>query len=69
MTTAETTLISQALKTRLYHQESLRQYLDKSQVLSWSDEPNQLHVNKLIELANMELNPQSIFANPNCCLL
>lgn len=65
----ENTLISQALKTRLSHQEPLRQYLDKSQVLSWSDEPSELHVNRLIELANLELNPQSFFANPNCCFL
>ena len=62
-------LISSPLKIRLSHQEPLRIYLDRDQVLSWSDEPERHHVERLLQLANMETNPQSFFAANSCCLL
>ena len=61
-------LIFPSLRTRLYHQEPLRAYLDGDHVMSWSDEPNELQAKRLVELASLEFNPQSILGN-NCCLL
>lgn len=62
-------LISSPLKVRLSHQEPLRIYLDRDQILSWSDEPERHHIERLLQLANMETNPQSFFAANSCCLL
>ena len=62
-------LISGPLKTRLYHQEPLRIYLERNQVLSWSDEPERHHVERLLQLANMDPNPQSFFAANSCCIV
>lgn len=62
-------LISPPLKTRLYHQEPLRIYLERDQVLSWSDEPERHHVERLLQLANMDSNPQSFFAANSCCIV
>ena len=62
-------LISSPLKVRLSHQEPLRIYLDREQVLSWSDEPERHHVERLLQLANAETNPQSFFAANACSLL
>ena len=62
-------LISSPLKVRLSHQEPLRIYLDREQVLSWSDEPERHHMERLLQLANAETNPQSFFAANACSLL
>lgn len=58
-------LIHTALRTRLYNQEPLRVYLDQDHVLSWSDSPNQSQAKRLVELANLDPNPQ----NTTCCVL
>ena len=62
-------LISGQLKARLSHQEPLKIYLDRNQVLSWSDEPERCHVERLLQLADMEPNPQSIFAANSCSIV
>lgn len=59
--------ISPTLRTRLYHQEPLRPYLDADQVLSWSDSPSSEQALRLVQLANMERNPRSLL--PNQCHL
>ena len=62
-------LISSPLKTRLSHQEPLRVYLEQNQVLSWSDEPERHHVERLLELTKAEPNPLSFFAANSCCIV
>ena len=62
-------LISSPLKTRLSHQEPLRIYLEQNQVLSWSDEPERHHIERLLQLTKMEPNPQSFFAANSCCIV
>ena len=54
-------LLLPALKTRLSLQPALTGYLDQDQVLSWVDLPLHRHAQRLVELAQLEPNPQGLF--------
>lgn len=65
----DTDLISPTLRRRLYSQEPLRVYLDREQVLSWVDSPSKVQATKLVELAQLENNPQNNLLNQACIIL
>lgn len=53
-------ILSPALKTRLSLQPALAVYLDRGQVLSWTDAPLERHALRLVEMARLDPNPHGI---------
>ena len=64
-----TSLVCPPLKTRLARQEALIPYLDNDQVLSWTDSPASVHLDRLTQLAELEKNPRSFYHNQSCVCL
>jgi len=58
-------LIPESLHKRLSRQPELEECLDNRQVMSWTDKPTTIHIDRLIELANVIGTPQQY----NCAIL
>lgn len=59
------TLIPESLHKRLSRQTELEECLNNRQVMSWTDKPNAVHIDRLIELAHVIGTPRQ----NNCTIL
>ena len=64
-TPSSSSLISPQLQARLYSQSALQTYLDNHQVLSWFKKPSMAQIQRLLEISQLNPNPQG----QNCTVL